>query len=331
MLSIYAYAFGSYTASLLPMSHFFLWKHLAITGSLLILTTLNFFSVRLVGEAEKWIVLIKLLILFFFVFVGFSGISADRLAISTWPSPLFLISGGMIIFLAYEGFELIANTAKDVRNPEKNLPRAYYTAVILVIILYVLIAAITVGSLPAEAIINARDYALAEAARPSLGSAGYVLIAVAAMLSTASAINATIYGAARLSYIIAKDGELPSFLEEKVWNKPVVGLLITSIITIIVANAIDLASLSLMGSSGFLLIFAGVNIANIVLARKTNSKVWISGIGAILCIIALVCLNWYIMTTKPNQLWFFAALILAAVFIETSFRLSGRKPLRLDK
>ncbi len=113
----------------------------------------------------------------------------------------------MIIFLAYEGFELIANTAGDLGDPERTLPRAYYSAVLFVIVLYVLVAAVSVGNLPVPQIVAAKDYALAEAARPFLGQAGFTLIAIAALLSTASAINATLYGAARLSYVIAKDGE----------------------------------------------------------------------------------------------------------------------------
>lgn len=89
-------------------------------------------------------------------------------------------------------------------------------------------ALVTVGNLPVQKIADAKDYALAEAARPFLGSFGYLLITLAALLSTLSAINATLYGAARLSYTIAKDGELPAVLERKLWNRPVEGLLITN-------------------------------------------------------------------------------------------------------
>ncbi len=84
------------------------------------------------------------------------------------------------------------------------------------IVLYVLVAVVSVGSLPIAALVNARDYALAEAARPALGQAGFAIIGVAAMLSTASAINATLYGSARLTYTIAKSRELPAELERPV-------------------------------------------------------------------------------------------------------------------
>ena len=150
-----------------------------------------------------------------------------------------IVAGGFITFLAYEGFELIANAAKDTRDPGKTLPRAFYSAVLFVIVLCVLVAVVTVGNLPLQEIVDPKDYALAAAAKPLMGGAGFTLIAIAALLSTASAINATLYGAARLSYIIAREGELPDVLEERIWRKPVLGLLITAGLTLIVANWLD--------------------------------------------------------------------------------------------
>jgi amino acid transporter len=195
----------------------------------------------------------------------------------------------MVIFLAYEGFELIANTASDA-NPEK-LPLAYYTAVCFVMAIYVLVAIVTIGNLPLDEIIAARDYALAESAKPFLGNAGFVLVAIAALLSTSSAINATLYGAARVSYTIAKYGELPKIFERKVW-RAWDGLLLTGMAAIMVANVLDLSSISTAGSAGFLLIFAAVNAANAKLHARTESRRWISVVGALMCLTALCILLW---------------------------------------
>ena len=163
-------------------------------------------------------------------------------------------------------------------------------SVIFVIVLYILVATVTVGNLPVNKIVEAKDYALAIAAKPFLGQFGFILISIAALLSTTSAINATFYGSARLSYIIAKDGELPRFLEDNIWNKPIEGLIITSVATLIFANLFDLSSLSTMGSAGFLLIFACVNLSNAKLYKQTKSKIIISWIGADYIII--LYFNW---------------------------------------
>ena len=226
----------------------------------------------------------------------------------------------MIIFLAYEGFELIANTAGDVKNPKKTLPRAYYSAVGFVILLYILVSTVTVGNLPLPKIIEAKDYALAVAARPFLGGVGFALIAIAALLSTGSAINATFYGASRISYIIAKDGELPEMLERKIWNRPIEGLLITSGLTLLLANLFDLSSISMMGSAGFLLVFAAVNGANVRLYAKTGSFRSIAVFGVIICLGALGALIWQRATTSPQELWWLGIMIGLAFVIELSYR-----------
>jgi len=331
MLSLYAYAFGSYGSTFFPVTAQELWKHILITGCVVGITGLNLLSTKLIGEAEDYIVLLKLLILCLFIGIGFSGVDTAHLAPSTWSSPLSLVAGGMIIFLAYEGFELIANTAQDVENAAKILPRAYYASVAFVIVLYICVAVVTVGTLPLAKILAAQDYALAEAAKPSLGKAGFTLIAIAAMLSTASAVNATIYGAARLSFVIAKDGELPEILEKKTWDKPLLGLLITAGVTIVLANLIDLSSISTMGSGGFLLIFAGVNAANVRLAEQTQSHRWISWGGVGLCLGALGCLLYQITRTKPHQLWFLLAMLALAFSVELAFRLSTKRTVYFTK
>ena len=330
MLSLYAYAFGSYGAEIFGVGSSLLLKHALISGIIIAVTILNVFSAKLIGEAEDFIVAIKLLILLFFCFVGIWGIQSDRLTMTNMSSISNLVAGGFVIFVAYEGFELIANTAGDVHNPQKTLPRAYFSSVIFVIVIYILIAAVTVGNLPVNKIVDAKDYALAIAAKPFLGNFGFVLISIAALLSTTSAINATLYGSARLSYIIAKDGELPHFLESKIWNKPLEGLLITAVATLLTANFFNLSNLSTMGSAGFLLIFATVNLANLKLSSLTKSKRIISLIGAILCFGALGSLIWQTFQFNPSNIWILIIMLMLSILIEGSFRIFKSREIKIS-
>jgi len=329
MLSLYAYAFGSYGATFFSPALAGVAKHALITAATVVITILNLASADLIARAEDWIVGLKLVILLFFVGVGMRGVEEARLATSAWSPPLALVAGGMIIFVAYEGFELIANAASDVRDPRHTLPRAFFLSVGLVIALYVAVAAVTVGNLPVAKIVDAQDYALAEAARPFLGSAGFDLIAVAALLSTASAINATLYGAARLSYNIARDGELPALLEKKIWNRPAEGLLLTAAVTLLAANLFDLSSLSTMGSAGFLIVFAAVNAANAKMAARTGSRAWLSWLGCTAALTALAALIWYATTHSPGDLLVLAAMLGLALILEASYRWLTHRSLRL--
>ena len=152
-----------------------------------------------------------------------------------------------------------------------------------------------------------------------------------ALLSTASAINATLYGASRLSYAIARDGELPALLEKKVWNEPLEGLLITAGVTLVVANLFDLSSISVMGSAGFLIIFAVVNAANVKLARDTKSKWWLSLLALLACVAALVALLWQTYLTSPSRILVLVVLIALAFAIEGGYRVFRKRSLHLHK
>ena len=294
MLSLYASAFGSYAPNLLQItSDKTIDSHIYLSAIIIFAAAINYYSIKVVGEIESYAVSIKLFILISFVFIGAYGLfgneNLSQLAISNWETPLKLLTAGMVIFVAYEGFELIANAAPDIENPKANIPKAYYYSVIFVIILYVVIAIITVGSLPFSEIATAQDYVLAEAARPMLGQTGFTIITIAALISTFSAINASLYGGSRVSYEIAEDDESPHELTSKLWNQPV-GLLITAVLTLLIANTLNLESISTAGSVGFLLIFAVVNYTGFKLAKEINGNRAIHLIGFLLALVASVVL-----------------------------------------
>ncbi|MDH7913023.1 APC family permease [Winogradskyella sp. SYSU M77433] len=294
MLSLYASAFGSYAPNLLEItSNKTIDFHIYASAIIVFATIINYYSIAIVGKIESYAVIIKLVILLGFIGIGAYGLigneSLSQLAISNWENPVQLFAAGMVIFVAYEGFELIANAAPDIVNPEKNIPRAYYYSVLFVIVLYIIIAIVTVGSLPFDKIAKAEDYVLAEAAKPMLGQIGFTIITIAALISTFSAINASLYGGSRVNFEIAEDDELPNHFLSKFWNQPI-GLLITAIATLVLVNILDLESISTAGSVGFILIFGIVNLVGYKCAKDTKSHKMIPFLGFILCLAALVIL-----------------------------------------
>jgi amino acid transporter len=330
-LSLYAYAFGSYGAGFFPAAYHLIAKHVLLTAVIVVMTTLNVLGASVMGKAEVWIVGLKTAILLLFISVGFWGIDGARLAPATWAPTSQLVAGGMVIFIAYEGFQLIANAANDVRDPGGTIHRALFTAVAFVICLYVAIAIVAVGNLPLPKIVSAKDYALAVAAEPFLGKPGYFLITIAALASTSSALNATLYGVTRLSYTLVTSGQLPAAVDQKVWKKPLGGLLLSAAITLALANILNLSRIATMGSAGFLIIFGAVNVANLRLRRRTRAVVWLPAAGAVLCLLALAALIWETLKRDPYMLWVLAGLLAAALAIEGSYRAFKRGNLRIAK
>ncbi len=294
MLALYASAFGSYAPNLFQLtSDSVLDTHIYASAIVILATAINYYSITVVGKIESYAVIIKLVILLSFVGFGIYGLFGnphlEQLSPENWESSFKLFTAGMVIFVAYEGFELIANAAPDIKDPKKNIPRAYYWSVIFVILLYIIIAAITVGSLEFDQIAKAQDYVLAEAAKPMLGKAGFTIITIAALISTFSAINASLYGGSRVNYEIAEDDELPNQFTCKLWNQPI-GLFITAVTTLVLVNTLQLESISTAGSVGFLLIFAIVNYTGFKLSKATKGKKSIPLLGTALCLMAMISL-----------------------------------------
>ncbi|PID75058.1 MAG: amino acid transporter [Deltaproteobacteria bacterium] len=329
MLSLYASAFGSYAPNL--------WQitdskgidfHIYASGIVLLATAINYYSIAVVGKIESYAVIIKLFILLGFIAIGAYGLignpNLSQLAVSHWEAPVKLFAGGMVIFVAYEGFELIANAAPDITAPEKNIPRAYYYSVGFVIVLYIIIAIVTVGSLPFAKIATAQDYVLAEAAKPMLGKIGFTIITIAALISTFSAINASLYGGSRVNYEIAEDDELPHHFLARLWGQPI-GLMITSIATLVLVNALDLESISTAGSIGFLLIFAIVNFVGCKLSKAVHGNRLIPLLGSCLSVIALVVLIYQQYQTHLTGIVVSLSIILFCLIMEWLYKMSYRK------
>lgn len=331
--SLYAYAFGAYGAALLPDSAESTSLHILISASIVIITGLNVLSAKLIAAAENYVVAAKLAILIAFVAYALTRADLGASAPSNWKGAGSLIAGGMLIFVAYEGFELIANAAGDIKNPKRVIPRALYTSVVFTIVLYMLVAVVTVGLLTVAEISGAANFALAETAQKVWGRIGFNMIVVAALLSTASAINATLYGTARLSVDIAVDGELPSELEYKIAGKPLVGLFITAGAALAIANLIPLAAISSLASAGFLTIFAAVHFANVRLAERTRSRKSLSLLGAVMCVGALTALIAHVANDRPQDLVLLAGLLVVTYAGEATFQHRRRPiggPSRLD-
>ena len=294
MLALYSSAFGAYAPNLITITGDpAIDGHLFTSLIVVIAAAINYYSIKVVGQIEATAVFIKLAILLIFVVAGFIGITSnvnfEQLDPSSWDAPMQIIAGGMVIFVAYEGFELIANSSPDIIDPKKNIPRAFGISVVFVILLYIAISVVTVGSLGFDEIGAAEDYVLAEAAKPKFGQVGFTIITIAALISTFSAINATLLGGSRVSFEIARDNELPEFFMKQFHGKPV-GLAITTIVTLVIANTLNLESISTSGSIGFLLLFVAVNFTAYKRAKEIKGNRMLSMLATIMTAIAVIVL-----------------------------------------
>ena len=314
-ISLYAVAFASYGETFFSQKSALL-HHILISTAILLPALINLVSASFVSKSETFIVVIKVALLVLIIVSGASYVDVDRFAVSQWESPFSIVVAGMIIFVAYEGFELIANASMEIKEPAKNLPRAFYGSVIFVILLYILIAIISVGTVPEAQLLEAKDYALAIAAKPALGQVGFTIVAIAALLATFSAINATIYGNSRLSYILAVEGELPKVLTRSKRDIPFMGVIFTLGFSLLLANSIDLNAIAIIGSASFLLIFFVVNVAAFKLRKEIRANTFITLTASLLSLSALSILLFYTYKSNPNAIYIFLAFIAISYLFE---------------
>ncbi|MEO8723512.1 MAG: APC family permease [Sphingobium sp.] len=322
-LALYATAFGDYGATLFGHG-----GARPITAVLAVLVLVGFLGINLrgartSGSVELGVVAIKLLILAAFAVTGVIGIKADHfvpLFDRGVVSPLVAVA---LIFVAYEGFELIPNAIDEMRDPARNLRPAIVIAIVLTTIIYIVVAVAALGNLTPAQIQQDQEYVLAVAARSTLGQTGFVLIGIAALLSTASAVNSTLFGAARLAMVMAREHALPQVfaLQERTRPVPFVALLALTGLSLLFALAAPLAAISGFASATFLLIFAAVNFSALRLAGHIRLSPLIPLTGGLLATASLGLLLWHDWQEDRPSLDLLLAVYGSVVAIEVAMTL----------
>jgi len=321
-LALYAYTFGAYGTALLGgHAHTLMLHHFLETAIILIFLGINLYGVQAAGETEDMIVLVKVVILAGFAVMGLIQADISKL------TPFFnqggdgLLMGAALIFVAYEGFELIPNAVNESRNPQRDLPRAIMMSIIITALIYVLVSLVAVTNLSPDNISKYKEYALAVAAEPFLGKAGFVLIGLGAVLSTASAINATMFGTARLGSIMASEHALPCAFAHRIrtTSVPWVSLVVLAIVTLAFVNLADLTVISSFASATFLLIFAGINLAAFRLREKAGVRPLMPLFGFVGCLASWGVLIIYLWKHDGSSLKWMGMAYLAICIAELIF------------
>ena len=135
-------------------------------------------------------------------------------------------------------------------------------------------------------------------------------------MATFSAINATIYGNVRMGFIIAKEGELPEKLDDEKHNIPVAGVVIITVISLLMANLIDLTEIAIIGSAGFLFIFTIVNFSALKLASQIGTNKFIALLASLASTAALVTLIIHTYQSNMRAVLVFLAFIVFSLAFE---------------
>lgn len=298
-IALVAKAFGAYAAPLVMSKSRPIWVDAFASAIIVLLLILNIARSSEVGKAEIVLVTIKLFILSLLIVAGSYGVISHGLLPHATPRVFPVFSSVGLTFLAYAGFGMIANAAGNVAQPKKTIPHAMYLAIGVVALIYVALAIVVVGSVPIADLSRNADTAVAVAARPVLGSAGYIVVSVGALLATASAVNAWVFTAMQISVAMAKANQLPLMFRRLVWRKGTWGLLLGMASTVLAVNLFDLGALARIASATFLFSYMAVNMAHWRLIGETKASRWLVGIGFLAMLAVLVSFLWSTAMVRP--------------------------------
>lgn len=358
--SLYALGFGAYFEHVLrefsiqlPQWAFLSPQKTLAGGAAVLLAYVNYRGASETGKLGNLVTVAKILILLVFSAFGLELIlrSADPLAVFRDFAPhgasgVFKAMG--LTFIAFQGFEVIAQSSEEIRNPRKNIPRAVFLSLLIVVPIYLVITLVALASVhpagmsPWDYLAAQKEVALVQVARGFFAGGG-VMILVGGLISTVSALNATIYSSSRVAFAMGRDRNFPGFFG-RIHPKrrtPHWSILVSAVIIVTMALSLPIEAVASAADIMFLLLFLQVNLAMISLRKKRPDLdrgfkvplfpyLTIAGIGLLL-LLAVFMLGYSLIAWAVALGWIGIGLLVYRFYASSREIEQARRLLTLDR
>ncbi len=310
-----AVSFGSYASSAVADGSE-TWLKVFAVLVVVAMTILNIVGSRAVARVQTLIVVVVVGILALFAVTTLSNIDFGLLAVSEYPSVADIVGSVALTFFAFLGFGVVTFTAKDLGDPRRQLPRAIYLALGIATTIYVAVALGVFGTLTVDEVIESGGTALAVAAEPVLGRAGYWLMTVTALFATSGATNAGLYPAAGLCQEMAAQGQFPPALGRRLGGRAPAGIVLTAAIAIVLAVGFDLSSIASIGSAIALCVFTLITAAHLRVRGETGASTAMLVVAIVSTVTVLVAFTFTTLVDEPATAVALAAILVLSIAID---------------
>lgn len=243
---------------------------------------LNYWGAKVTGVAENVITVTKIIVLAIFIYFGMKVVMDDPMQSIAAFKPMFpngawtVITAMGLTFIAFEGYDLIATVSEEIKDPEKNIPKAILISLGGAVLIYLLIIFVSLGAIRIPGVAGWRflgehgETAVVQAAASFMPFFGVVLIVTGGLLSTMSALNATVLASSRVAFSMGRDRLLPKIFGtiHPIRQTPHVAVVVTGLVLLVVAVAFPIEAVGSAASLMFLLSFALTNAAAIIIRVK---------------------------------------------------------------
>lgn len=314
-----AASFGSYASATFTGSNAAWAKAFAVL-IVVVMTGVNIVGTGLVARAQTVVVFVVMGILVVFAVVTLANINGSLLAPSGYPSVRDIVSSVALTFFAFLGFGIITFTAKDLKEPSRELPRAMYLAIGIATVIYVAVSLGVFGTLTVEKVVASGATALAVAAQPTLGTLGYRLMSVTGLFATAGATNGGLYPAAGLCEQLASTGQFPPIMGRRLGGRAPMGLLVSAAGAVILTVGFSLTAIASIGSAAALLVFMLVTVAHFRVRSETGAQLWLLVLALATTGIAFVTFVVTTLDTEPASIITLIVIILLSAALDFGWK-----------
>ena len=268
-------------------------RALIITGIVVTLAVVNVTGVRLVANASNTLAIGKLLPLAVFVIAGFFFLDPARFSFAVAPNYHSFSQSVLLLVYAFTGFEMAVIPGGEIRNPQRNLPAALMAGMTIVVVFYILIQVVCIGTLPGLA---TSQRPLADAAARFLGTGGAIMITAGMVVSLAGNLNVLILSASRLVFAMGEYGDLPgslAFVHTR-YRTPIVSIVLTTAVMLVLTLSGTFIYLITLSTVSRLVTYFATCAALPVLRRRATAPraAFLLPAGTIVASAALILIVW---------------------------------------
>ena len=310
-----AVSFGSYASSAATDGDE-TWAKVFAVGVVVVMTALNVVGSRAVARVQTLVVVVVIGILSIFAVSTLANLDPDLLAPSNYPSVGDIIASIALTFFAFLGFGVITFTAKDLVDPAHQLPRAMYLALGIATVIYVAVALGVFGTLTVAEVIDSGGTALAVAAEPTLGRAGYWMMTVTALFATSGATNAGLYPAKGLCEEMTETRQFPPVMGSLVAGRAAFGLVATAVASSLLAVFFDLSAIASIGSVIALVVFTLITVGHMRVRAETGANIVVLAIAAFTTVAVLVAFVFTSLVDEPATAVTLVAITVGSIAID---------------
>ena len=239
-----------------------------------IFTLVNLIGAKDVGRSQKMIIATELVILAALLGLGIFHVNPALVTTTPWPGGTGVITAAALLYVTYQGFGVVTNAAGDMSNPKRQLPKAMFSALAIVMLAYLLVSLLVVTLLPIAEIEHNAGHVLANVGEVVMGRTGFLVIAAAAILATASAVNATLFACANIGADLATSHQLPGTLARPFLRGTPLALPVSAIAVILLVLFFPLDAVGQMTSLAFLIVYGSVSAAHLRVRDQTGAVAW---------------------------------------------------------